>query len=147
VPNRGAGPALDEPVCCAPLTERYRIIQCSATGNARAGRFNIGARIKQSIQHCHVIAAGSPVERCLVAFRRVQEHNWRARIPTYRGDYGYAPCAVWEVPWPISRFVQQRTSRSLGINDSRSCQAGILNQKALQGLDFASLDRLHNLDH
>ena len=147
VPNCGARPALDEPECCAPLPERYRIIQCSATGNTRAGRFYIGARIKQSIQYCHVIAAGSPVEGGLVSFRRVQEHDWRARIPTGSGDYGYAPGTVWEVPRPIGRFVQQRTSRPLGINDSRSCQIWILDKQALQHLDLARVDRLNNLDY
>jgi len=114
--------------------------------NARARRFNIGARIKQSIQYRHVIAAGSQVERCLVSFRRVQKHNWRARLPTCSGDYGYAPCTVWEVPRPIGRFVQQRTGRPLGINDSRSCQAGILDKQALQRFDLARVDRLKNLD-
>ena len=33
VPNRGAGPALDEPMCCPPLPERYRIINADRPVN------------------------------------------------------------------------------------------------------------------
>jgi len=95
---------LDEPASGLPLPEGGRVCEWSASGDHRAGRFDVSSDVQQCIEDVHVVATGRPVQRSL-AMRSTESGVHIGAGLDNRGDGGGA---IREVAGPVRRHVQQR---------------------------------------
>jgi len=128
-----------------PLPKRHRVGQRCVNANHCTGRFNVGARVEQRVQHRNVIAACGPMKRRLGV--------WAGKpgvdICSSLNQCGDGRRAVRKMSWPVRGDVQQRPRNSIAtlwVADSRRCQTRIGFQHDFQRCHIALVYGLNHGD-
>jgi hypothetical protein len=102
--ERGAGTPLDQATGGIPLPESPRVREWRTTADDAASGFDVGTCLDERVDRSDVVAAGRPMQWCLV----VRTHEPSVDIRACPGQFSDDRRAVRIMTRPVSRDVQQR---------------------------------------